>query len=403
MSGAGLKIVLHDYSGHPFQVELARELARRGHRVHHCYSDSMQTPQGALQRRDDDPAGFSIAPISLGRPLAKYSYLQRYLAERRYAGLLSRRIAEQEPDVVICGNGAPDIQSAAQRAARTAKAKFVFWLQDLYGEAAKRILPSRLSLLGHFAANWLTTVERDCLRRSDAVVSISDDFTPVLRRLGVAPDRTVTIENWAPLQEISPRHKRNSWSLAQGCADDFCFLYAGTLGLKHNPELLASLAQALARQPETRLVVASQGLGADYLQLEKQARRLDRLTLLPFQPYVQLSDMLGAADVAIALLEPDAGVFSVPSKVLSYFSAGRAILAAMPAENLAARLIAREHAGVVVAPDDIEGFVAAAMKLRTGATSAGAMGLAGRNYAERAFAIGPIADRFEAVIGRIVK
>ena len=106
--------------------------------------------------------------------------------------------------------------------------------------------------------------------------------------------------------------------------------------------------------------------------------------MLPFQPYVQLSDMLGAADVAIALLEPDAGVFSVPSKVLSYFSAGRAILAAMPAENLAARLIAREQAGVVVAPDDIEGFVAAAMKLRTGATSAGAMGLAGRNYAERA-------------------
>lgn len=67
MSGAGLKVVLHDYSGHPFQVELARELVRRGHRVHHCYSDSMQTPQGALARRDDDLPTFSIAPVSLGR------------------------------------------------------------------------------------------------------------------------------------------------------------------------------------------------------------------------------------------------------------------------------------------------------------------------------------------------
>ena len=44
------------------------------------------------------------------------------------------------------------------------------------------------------------------------------------------------------------------------------------------------------------------------------------VTLLPFQPYDSLPDMLGAADVAIALLEPEAGIFSVPSKVLSYFS-----------------------------------------------------------------------------------
>jgi colanic acid biosynthesis glycosyl transferase WcaI len=399
MTVARRKIVLHDYSGHPFQVELSRELARRGHSVHHCYSDSIQTPQGALQRRADDPLSFSVAPISLGQGVAKYSYFARWLQERRYARKLAQRIAEQQPDLVICGNGAPDIQTAALRAARAAKAQFLFWLQDLYGEAAQRILPQRVPIIGGMVAKTLTAKEARCLRESDAVIAISDDFAPILRDMGVAPDRCTTIENWAPLEEIAPQPKRNPWSLAQGCAEEFCFLYAGTLGLKHNPELLAALAEALCDDGRARLIVASQGLGADYLAAEKTARNLHRLTLLPFQPYSALPDMLGAADVAIALLEQEAGVFSVPSKVLSYLSAGRPILGAMPRQNLAARLIEREQAGAVIAPDKIGDFVAAARALRQEPERLSAMAANARAYAQRAFAIGPIADRFEALMG----
>src|SRR5690606_9567726 len=159
-----------------------------------------------------------------------------------------------------------------------------------------------------------------------------------------------------------------------------------------------ALAQALGRHADARLIVASQGLGADYLAEQKRLRHLDRLTLLPFQPYEALSDMLGAADVAIALLEPEAGVFSVPSKVLSYFSAGRPILAAMPPENLAARLVRREGAGMVIDSANIEGFVATALGMLANQAALATMGPNGRAYAERAFAIGPIADRFEAIL-----
>ena len=73
----------------------------------------------------------------------------------------------------------------------------------------------------------------------------------------------------------------------------------------------------------------------------------------------------------------------------------------MPQENLAARLIRREGAGLIVDPADIEGFVSAVLGMLENPTMLVPMGPNGRAYAERAFAISPIADRFEAIMATI--
>ncbi len=393
-----MRILLHDYSGHPFQVELSRELARRGHAVLHLYSSAIPSPRGRLQREPGDAEGLAIEGVGIGGAIDKYGFARRWFQERRYAGKLAVRIAAFAPDAVISGNAPPHVQLAAQRTAHAGKARFVFWLQDLYGEAAQRILPKRLKLAGSLAARWLTSAEAACLRRSDAVVAITEDFVPLLQRHGVDGRRIAVIENWSPLDEIAPRPKDNRWSRRHQLSDTANLIYAGTLGLKHNPSLLATLAEAVADRPDARVVVASEGLGADYLAAAKRDRQLGRLVLLPFQDFADLPDMLGAADAALALLEPDAGVFSVPSKVLTYLAAGRPIVGAMPRANLAARLIERERAGLVVAPDDPRAFVASCRRLLDDAGQRQAMATNGRAYAERHFAIGPIAERFLALL-----
>ena len=82
-----------------------------------------------------------------------------------------------------------------------------------------------------------------------------------------------------------------------------------------------------------------------------------------FKPFSEMPEAMAAADVLVAVLEPDAGVFSVPSKVLAYLCGGRPVLLAVPPENLAARIVARETAGLVVPPDDAAGFLAHAETL----------------------------------------
>ncbi|MGI8710987.1 MAG: glycosyltransferase [Acidimicrobiales bacterium] len=203
------------------------------------------------------------------------------------------------------------------------------------------------------------------------------------------------IANWAPLSEIRPVTTGKAWAREQGIDADQIVLYGGTLGLKHDPSLLLQVARALEAQ-DAAVVVVSEGAGADWLA--EQGGDQSNLVLLPFQPYERLSDMFASADVGLTLLNGDAGVYSVPSKLLSYLCAGRPVVAAVPSVNQAATVIAESGAGIVVAADDADALAAAVTSLLADPTASEEMGRAGREYAESHFDIEDIGDRFVSVI-----
>jgi len=296
---------------------------------------------------------------------------------------------------VISANTPLDGQSSALDAAHASGAAFVFWLQDLYSLAIGRILGRRLPILGSLIGGRFERLERRLLLASECVVSITADFLPILERWGVNRQRTVVAHNWAPLDQVVPGSKQNPWSRELGISDVPVFLYSGTLGRKHDPGVLLALAKTL---PNAIVVVTSEGPGADWLRVHSAGTI--NLRLLPFQPEERLSDVLASADVVVALLYEDAGIFSVPSKVATYMAAARPILAAMPIENLSARTILEAGAGRVVPPRDRSGFLAAAVELLERPDERAHAAAAGRSYAEKEFNIGPIADQFEDVLRR---
>jgi glycosyltransferase involved in cell wall biosynthesis len=100
------------------------------------------------------------------------------------------------------------------------------------------------------------------------------------------------------------------------------------------------------------------------------------------------------------VLEPEAGAFSVPSKILTYLCAARPLLVSVPAENLAARIVKRSNAGFVVEPGDSSGFLAAAEKLGEDVQLRAEFAGRARAYAETAFDIASLSGRFEQVLER---
>jgi colanic acid biosynthesis glycosyl transferase WcaI len=236
-------------------------------------------------------------------------------------------------------------------------------------------------------------LERSVTLRSDRVVAIAPDYRDILHRWNVPESKFTVIENWAPLEEMPQVPRANDWSRAQGLGTRPVLLYSGTLGMKHRPDLLYLLAERL--REECSVVVITDGIGRDYLN---RMPPLANLRVLPFQPYEALPAVLASADVLLATLEPDAGPFAVPSKILPYLCTGRPILFAGPRENLSASIVERSGGGIVVDPEAPEAWVDAARRLASDASLRACLGSRARAYAEQSFDIRKITDAFEDVL-----
>jgi colanic acid biosynthesis glycosyl transferase WcaI len=396
-----VRIVICDYSGHPFQVELSRSLARRGHAVLHLHFAGFLTPKGQLTVLPGDPPTFEVEGLNLRQPFDKQKFLRRRIWETQFGIVAATRALRFRPDIVVGCNMPLDAQKKFMKLCTAKGIPFVFWLQDIYSKAISHYLGQKLGLIGRLIGAHYIRLEQKLLRRSGAVVAISEKFLATLESWNVARSRISVIPNWAPLSEIYPVDKDNSWSRAHALDDKLIALYTGTLGLKHDPSLISGLAAA-GREIGLHVVVASEGPGVEWLAQQKRDHDIANLTLLPFQPMNVYPEVLGAGDILLAMVGEEAAGFSVPSKILSYLASGKPTVASIAPDNDAARMIEEAGAGLVAAPGDRAAFCNAVLTLARDRGLRLRMGEAARQYAEGHFDAARIAARFEEVFSRLL-
>lgn len=397
-----MRVIVHDFSGHPFQAELSRKLAEKGNHVEHVSSVQYVSGKGHLDRQPGDSPTLTFNGISLPVEFKKYAPLSRLRFERRYARTWIKRLKSAPADVVIACNLPLVTMFLFARHARRAKLPYIMWHQDIYSagieDELRRKLPRPLAALG---GKLFVRMEAYCARNASHVVAIGDAFKEVYPSWKVTPENVSVIPNWAPLDKVFPvgRINRRSTHLFDE-ESSLRLVYAGTIGRKHNPHLLVELLRGgLDQDVPVSLVVVSQGESADELAAVAAADPSLPLRVLPFQPADVLPDVLGSADVLVALLEPEATKFSIPSKVLSYMAAGRPILGLMPQDNPAASDIA-SSGGLVVDPDE-HGVAEAAQWITTLAGDherIQEIGLRTRRVAEEKFDADKVAAQFEAIL-----
>lgn len=407
---AGL-IQVHDFAGHPFQAELSRELAGRGLLVEHAYSPQYLSGKGSLERRPGDPETLSFRAIQASQPFEKYSPIGRLRFERSFASTWIEELSDRRPDLVIACNVPLFALHRFTRFARRTGLPYVLWHQDVFSLALAEELERRLPhvpVLPHpivrTGSRFFTRLERTIVKSARRVVAIDDAFVRQYDAWGLDTEHVEVIPNWAPVDEIVPQDRDNDWAAANltGHPRRFRLHYAGTLGRKHNPLLLVDLVEGLReRGVDAELTVVSEGEGADLISGTAAERPsiADHVRVLPFQPAEHLGEVLGSADVLVALLEPGASKFSIPSKVLSYLAAGRPVLGIMPADNPAAVDI--ESVGGCVVEPDYDGVATAVAWLESLSNDPGRMvemGKRSRELAVERFGIDAITKRFIEVV-----
>ncbi|HEV7719120.1 MAG TPA: glycosyltransferase family 4 protein [Arsenicitalea sp.] len=391
-----LKLLFHDYGGHAHTARLARALCRYGFDVSFVSFQGFSTPKGSVCARPDDPKNFSASQIGISAPFDKDNLARRMLQQREYARALRAFALAEAPDVIISSNSPLEVQQALLSVSRKRDTGFVFWCQDIHSEAIGRILGRKSRLLGRLAGSYYRQKERRLLRRSDAVIVIADAFKDLLAGApwGLDPSPIKVIENIAPIEDVPQYPRENAWSLANMRPGRRRIVYTGTLARKHNPDMVLALARAL----DVDVWLFSEGSSPGYVAAQAKAEGLQNLFVRPWLSVEDLPKALAAADILFAAIEADAGVYSVPSKILSYLAAGRPIMASLPTQNLAGQTILRAGAGLINEPDDRDGLIGNAERLLGDAELRAAMGQNGRRHAEANFDMETFAARFAPIL-----
>jgi glycosyltransferase involved in cell wall biosynthesis len=190
-------------------------------------------------------------------------------------------------------------------------------------------------------------------RYADAASSVSDAIADEVRAL--EPRGIVrTIANGCDFDDFA--------ALEYEPAPRFRITHTGSFFGKRDPR---PFLQALR---DSELDVVARFVG-DFRASDREfAQELglgDRLELVPYAPRSEALRLQRDSE-ALLLLVPDAGGRGrgvLSGKVFEYLASGRPILAVVPPDGAAAKLIDETGAGVVVAPDDVAGIRAALERL----------------------------------------
>lgn len=280
--------------------------------------------------------------------------------------------------------------------ARRHRRPAVIVVQDLMANAAAQ---SGIAGGGR-AAGATRMIEGFTLRRADHVVVVAEAFRRTVRDYRVAEERISEIRNWshigASCGDRAAMRARLGWG-----AEEQIVLHAGNMGLKQALEYVVDAARiAGERSPRTRFVLM--GGGSQRAMLEERAQGLGNVTFLDPRPSGEFPDVLAAADVLLVNERASVIDMSLPSKLTSYFRAGRPVLAAVPNGSTAAE-IHRSGGGITVPAEASEAIVDAVLRLANDPGLATELGRAGRDYAERALSEEAVLSNYETLFQSVIE
>jgi glycosyltransferase involved in cell wall biosynthesis len=260
------------------------------------------------------------------------------------------RVARREGiDVVITTSPPTSVHLIGAAVRRATGAR---WIADLRDSIVANPHRRTESVLVRAKERTGHSVARLVGRSADAVVAVSDPIADELRALGAS--RVETIANGCDFEDFA--------GLEYHPAPRLRVTHTGSFFGRRSPR---AVLEALARSD----VDAVLRFVGDFRAADREwAERLglgDRLEIHPYLPRRQVLALQKDSE-ALLLLIPDSGGRGrgvLSAKVFEYLAAERPILAAVPPDGAAAELIRETGAGIVVAPDDVEGIRAALERL----------------------------------------
>ncbi len=271
-------------------------------------------------------------------------------------------------------------------------------IQDLFPrEAVELGMLKNPVLISMFEA-----MERQVYRLAAQVTVHSPGNKEYVVQQGADRGRVHVIYNWVNVDRIMPGNRNNWFARQHGLGDRFVVSYAGTMGWAQDMETIVNSAARLRNHPGILFLLVGDGVEKEKTQVRSQELRLKNIMWLPMQPWSAYPDVLAGSDVSLINLHPELRTPVVPSKLLSIMAAARPVVASLPMESDARRIIAEAGCGICVDAGDGEALAEAIRKLASNRALANEMGRRGRAYVEAHFSRTACTSQVEAVLKKTI-
>jgi len=306
----------------------------------------------------------------------KQSAARRAIYELTFLGTLLRAPWKSKPDAVI--GIIPSLSGGivARAFARLQRIPYGIIVQDLSGQAA---VQSGIAG-GSRIARITSAIEGAVCRRAKRVAVVAPAFREPLKAMGVDSSSITEIRNWShvrpPDADRAVTRTQLRWN-----ASDFIVLHAGNMGLKQGLEHLIDAARVVETElPKVRFILMGDGNQRAFL--EQRAAGHANVTFMELVPSSAFANVLAAADVLLVHERVSVTDMSLPSKLTSYFTAGRPVVAAVNPNGATAQEIDRASAGKVIPAEDSLALVHALRELLTNEAAARTYARAASVFAE---------------------
>lgn len=377
----------------PHAAALAAHLAGRGHDVS-VFTGFPFAPE--WKRRPGDQGqlfgveqrdGATVYRLTHFIPRRPSSPLQRILMEGTLGmavlPALSAAVARTgRPDALLYIGAQPALAMVTRMAAGVLGCPYFVNVNDLAARAALDV-----GIVAGPVYKLLDRFEFAAYRGAAGASVLCHAFEVALVEHGYPANQIRLIRSPIDIEQIKPVADDGMFRRRYQIPLEACVvLHAGSMGRKQG---LLNVVHAASLTAATRLCWVFVGDGEDKGALVEATHALglaSSVRFVPFQADQEMARMFAAADVL--LLNQLAAVKDtvIPSKLLTYMSAGRPVLAAVNAGSQGADILRDADGGRIVAPEDPEALAAAARWFTDlPAEQRQACGARNRSYAEKHF------------------
>ena len=242
-------------------------------------------------------------------------------------------ISERDIDLMLCSSTPPTQGMLAVMVAKKLgrkygrKVPFVYNLQDIFPDS---LVGTGLAKKGGILWKIGRGIENFTYRNADKIIVISEDFKRNIMAKGVPEEKIEVIYNWVDENAVVdiPREQNKLFDKYNLDRSKFYIEYSGNIGLTQNMDMLMEVMKELKDSyPDIGLVLVGEGVYKKQVEEIVARYGLTNVTMLPFQPYEDISHVFSLGNVGLVISKPGVGANSVPSKTWSIMSASRPVLA----------------------------------------------------------------------------